>query len=105
MVEERADGWHLTGLLDPVGLQYAEVEKELAYLQAFDTVGDEFFRVYSAEKALRDGFEYRRMFYWLNTYMTHVWLGFGDEFHERIAKTCLQITNEGKGNNRVERTR
>jgi len=91
MVKECEDGWHLSGLLDPAGLQYAEVEKELAYLQAFDTVGEEFFRIYSAGKAIRDGFKYRRMFYWLNTYMTHVWLGFGPEYHDRIAKTCAQI--------------
>ncbi len=91
MVEEREDGWHLSGLLDAVGLQYAEVEKDLAYLQAFDTVGEEFFRVYSAGKAIRDGYEFRRMFYWLNTFMTHVWLGFGIDYHNRIAATCKQI--------------
>jgi len=91
MVHERVDGWHLSGLLDPVGLQYAEVEKELAYLQAFDTVGEKFFRVYTSERFLREGFGYRRMFYWLDTYMTHVWLGFGPKFHDRIATTCAQI--------------
>jgi fructosamine-3-kinase len=88
MVHEGADGWHFSGLLDPVGLQYAEGEKELAYLEAFDAVGKEFFRVYSAGRSLRSGYEYRRLFYWLNTYMTHVWLGFGSEFHDRITKTC-----------------
>jgi fructosamine-3-kinase len=92
MVHERVDGWHLSGLLDPVGLQYAEVEKELAYLEAFDTVGKDFFRVYTAGRSLRHGYEYRRLFYWLNTYMTHVWLGFGPEFHNRIAKACDEIT-------------
>jgi len=91
MVHERADGWHLSGLLDPVGLRYAEMEKELAYLEAFDTVGEEFLRVYTAERSLRSGYEYRRLFYWLNTYMTHVWLGFGPGFRDRIAATCDRI--------------
>jgi fructosamine-3-kinase len=67
------------------------MEKELAYLEAFDTVGEEFLRVYTAERSLRSGYEYRRLFYWLNTYMTHVWLGFGPGFHERIAATCDRI--------------
>ena len=91
MVHERGDGWHLSGLLDPVGLQYAEVEKELAYLQAFDTVGEAFFDVYVCRRPLRPGYELRRLFYWLSTYMTHVWLGFGAEFHDRIAATCDQV--------------
>jgi fructosamine-3-kinase len=72
-------------------LRYAEVEKELAYLEAFDTVGEEFFRVYTVERPLRSGYEYRRLFYWLNTYMTHVWLGFGPGFRDRIAATCDRI--------------
>jgi len=91
IVAERADGWHLSGLVDAVGLRYADVEKELAYLEAFDTVGREFFRVYTAERPLRGGYEYRKLFYWLNTYMTHVWLGSGPEFHDRVAKTCNAI--------------
>jgi fructosamine-3-kinase len=92
IVAERADGWHLSGLVDPVGLQYADVEKELAYLEAFDTAGDEFVRVYTAQQSFRSGYDYRKLFYWLNTYMTHVWLGFGPQFHERIAATCDAIT-------------
>jgi len=95
MVHERADGWHLSGLLDPVGLRYAEVETELAYLEAFRTVGQEFFRVYTAQRSLRGGYEYRKLFYWLNTFMTHVWLGFGAEFHGRIATTCDRIAAMG----------
>ncbi|MBN1917214.1 MAG: aminoglycoside phosphotransferase family protein [Verrucomicrobia bacterium] len=91
IVDERANGWHLSGLIDPVGLQYADVEKELAYLEVFNTVGDEFFRTYTAARPLRTGYEHRKLFYWLDTCMTHVWLGFGPEFHDRIAKTCADI--------------
>jgi len=92
MVHEREDGWHLSGLLDPVGLRYAEVEMELAYLEAFRTVGQQFFQVYTAQRPLRSGYEYRKLFYWLNTFMIHIWLGFGSEFHDRIATTCDRIT-------------
>ena len=90
MVEQRRDGWHLSGLLDPVGLRYADVEMELAYLQAFDTVGQTFFDEYTSPRPLRPGYEFRRLFYWLHTYMLHVWLGFGVEFHDRIASTAKQ---------------
>ena len=91
IVHEGDDDWHLSGLVDPVGLQYAGFEKEIAYLEAFGTIGEEFFRTYTAERPLRSGYEYRRLFYWLDTYMLHVWLGFGPEYHDRIATTCDQI--------------
>ncbi len=91
MVQERDDGWHLSGLLDPIGLKYAEAEKELAYLQAFDTVGAGFFDTYTAQRPLREGFEFRRLFYWLETYMVHVWLGFGAEFRDRVVGTSRQV--------------
>ncbi len=92
MVVEREDGWHLNGLLDPVGLKFAEVEKELAYLQAFDTVGPEFFRVYEDKHPLRPGFDFRKRFYWLETYMVEIWLGLRvEEMKERIAQTCKEI--------------
>lgn len=97
MVHERHDGWHLSGLLDPIGLQYAEVEKELAYLQAFDTVGAGFFDTYTSQRPLREGFEFRRLFYWLETYMVHVWLGFGAEFRDRVVATSHQVVAMSQG--------
>jgi len=97
MVHERGDGWHLSGLLDPIGLKYAEVEKELAYLQAFDTVGPAFFDAYTSHRPLREGFEFRRLFYWLETYMVHVWLGFGAEFRDRVVETSRQVVAMGRG--------
>ena len=96
MVQEHDEGWHLRGLIDPVGLQYAEVEKELAYLQAFNTVSEAFFRVYTAQRPLRPGYEFRKLFYWLHTYMIHVWLGFGTEFHDSLVATCNQILAGGR---------
>jgi hypothetical protein len=32
MVESRKDGWHLSGLLDPIGSKFSDVEYELAYM-------------------------------------------------------------------------
>jgi fructosamine-3-kinase len=91
MVHERSDGWHLSGLLDPVGLRYAEVEKELAYMEAFDTVGQMFFDVYTSRCPLRPGYRFRRLFYWLDTYMLHLWLGFGREMQDRIVATTREV--------------
>jgi fructosamine-3-kinase len=74
MVAERADGWHLTGVLDPLSLAYAEVDKELAYLEGFGTVGEAFFRAYTAHRPLRPGYELRRLFYWLQADMVELWM-------------------------------
>jgi fructosamine-3-kinase len=91
MVQEREGDWHLSGVLDPGGLRYAEVEMELSYLDVFKTVGQEFFRVYTARRPLRPGYHYRRLFYWLDTFMTHIWLGFGPKYQLRLAATCKKI--------------
>lgn len=91
MVVKRSESWHLSGLLDPVGLQYADVEKELAYLEAFDTVRECFFDAYTARQSLRPGYEFRKLFYFLNTYMIHLWLGFGREFQDYIVETARKI--------------
>jgi fructosamine-3-kinase len=91
MVEERDGAWHLSGLLDPTALRFGEAEEDLAYLQTFGTVGSAFFDVYTKERPLRPGYEYRRLFYSLNTYLLHVWLGFGPPFPERVAATAREI--------------
>lgn len=96
IVRNDNDGWHLIGLVDPVGLQYADVEKELSYLLAFDTVGEAFLQRYTQSRPLRPGFERRKLFYWADTYMTHVWLGFGTSFHDRILTTCDDILAWGQ---------
>ncbi len=95
IVSQDENGWHLAGIVDP-GTQYADVEMELAYLEVFSTVGSDFFQAYTAHVPLRPGYELRRLFYWLNTYMVHVWL-FGDaHYHKmirRVAKTIAQQLN------------
>lgn len=71
MVEQRADGWHLRGFVDP-GALYADVEYELAYLQIFNSTSEAFFEVYTARNPLREGYPLRRAVYWLNTMIVHV---------------------------------
>jgi fructosamine-3-kinase len=85
-------GWKLTGFVDP-GIHYADVEYELAYLEVFDTRRQAFFETYTAESPLRPGYEYRRLFYWLNTALIHVGL-FGDAHYcEFAAQTAARIVN------------
>ena len=91
MVAQNEDGgWHLSGIVDP-GTQYADVEMELAYLEVFNTVGPDFFQSYTSRRPLRRGYELRRLFYLLNTYMIHVWL-FGDaHYRQMTAKVAATI--------------
>lgn len=90
MVIENEGHWQISGFVDP-GLQYADVECELAYLQCFSTAGDRFFEHYTAQAPLRPGYERRRLYYWLNTMMIHVWL-FGDShYRQRTAAIAAQI--------------
>jgi fructosamine-3-kinase len=88
IVDRRGDRWVVTGLVDPAA-RYADVEFELAYLEVFRTVADAFFERYCRERPLREGYEVRRLYYWLNTLLLHVWI-FGEEHYvartERIAE-------------------
>ena len=93
MVAQKDNRWHLSGFLDP-GLQFADVEHELAYLQVFDTVTSAFFEAYTSRTPLRPGYTFRRLFYWLNTYMTHVWL-FGDgRYRDGVASVAAEIAGK-----------
>jgi fructosamine-3-kinase len=80
--------------VDPAA-RYADVEFELAYLEVFGTVTDAFFERYAAERPLRDGYGLRRLYYWLNTLLLHVWV-FGDEGYvrrtERIAEELARAS-------------
>lgn len=78
MVRNEESRWLLVGVLDP-SLQFADVEVELAYLEAFDNDRESFFDAYTRHHELRPGYERRRLFYWLHTALVHVAL-FGDEF-------------------------
>jgi fructosamine-3-kinase len=93
IVRRAEDGWHLSGLVDP-GLQYADPEMELAYLEVFSTAGPAFFQAYRPHHPQRPGYEVRRRFYWLNTYLIHVWL-FGDRhYREMTARVAQAIVGE-----------
>ncbi len=88
--EKVGDTWRVTGFVDP-GAQYADVEMELAYLQACETVGPHFFDAYAARSPLRQGFERRRLFYWLNTWMIHVWLFDEPIYREKLTEVLSRI--------------
>lgn len=91
LMADLVDGhWQLTGLLDP-DLEFSDVDLELAYLEVFDNQRDAFFAAYTDRRPLRDGYERRRLFYWLRTALIHVGL-FGDEFFcEYTARTAERI--------------
>ena len=92
MVAPSDKAWRLTGFVDP-GAQFADVEHELAYLEVFNTVTAEFFRQYCRVRPLRDGYERRRLIYWLQTMLIHVNI-FGDAHYvantERLADTICR---------------
>ncbi len=71
----------VSGLVDPA-LHFADEEYELAYLECFQTVGEPFFRAYRNVAPERDGYEVRRLYYWLNTLLLHVHV-FGDAAYVR----------------------
>lgn len=94
MVDLNKDRYVITGFIDPES-SYADVEDELAYLEAFSTVTEAFFERYCKKQPLRKGYEIRKLYYWLNTMMLHVWF-FGDNHYimqtEKIAEKILQRT-------------
>ncbi len=93
LISQDEKGWHLAGIVDP-GAQYADVELELAYLDVFGTAGPAFWEAYTARAPLRPGYELRRLYYWLNTYMIHVWY-FGDaHYREMTAKVAAAIARQ-----------
>ncbi len=91
MVDRKEGGWHLTGLVDPSGSKFTDVEFELAYLQVFNTVGTDFMDIYSAAYPLRAGYEIRRLYYWLNTHMIHVWLFDDQLYNDSVAEVARDI--------------
>ncbi|MGD0110401.1 MAG: fructosamine kinase family protein [Armatimonadota bacterium] len=79
----------VTGYIDGGGL-FADVEYELAYLQAFGMVDEGFLRLYSQWGEVRDGFARRCRVYWLNTMLLHLWL-FGEEYLPRCEELAREI--------------
>ncbi len=87
----RDGGIELSGLVDWPAMQYADVEYELAYLEAWGTVTDAFRARYTRRMSFRDGYQRRRLFYWLNTYMLHVWFFGAEIYGELVARSARQI--------------
>lgn len=84
-------GWRLSGCVDPK-TEYADVELELAYLEEFScVVGPHFMAAYSGRSPLRDGYEHRRLFYWLFSYLEHVWLFEDAIFRDKTAEVVARI--------------
>jgi fructosamine-3-kinase len=89
IVQQDGTGWQISGLVDP-GAEYADVELELAYLESFNNPRPAFMEVYTRQHPLRPGYRVRRMFYWLLTYLIHVWL-FGEQ---RYLESTLDLAAE-----------
>jgi len=79
--------WKIQGLVDP-GLAFADVEYELAYLESFGSTGPRFFAEYRKLDPMRDGYEIRKRYYWLNTMLLHVHL-FGDDGYVRHTRRVI----------------
>ena len=92
MVAPQNATWQLVGFVDP-GAQFADVEYELAYLEVFNTVTPEFFRHYARISPLREGYERRRLLYWLNTMLIHVKV-FGDAHYVRNTEQLAEAICE-----------
>ncbi len=94
LVRQESNGWRLSGLVDPAA-QYADVEMELAYLEEFScVVGSAFFAAYGQHSPAREGYEYRRLFYWLHSYLTHVWLFEDQHYRDKAAEIAARILLE-----------
>lgn len=95
MVDIQEDEWVLTGLLDPAAI-YADPEYELAYLECFRTVTSAFFARYHSKLPVREGYPVRKLYYWLNTMLLHVWI-FDDHAYisrtERVATELAALLN------------
>lgn len=91
MVEKHNDIWTITGFVDP-GVCYADVEMELAYLEVFQTVTDTFYECYHKKQPVREGYPVRKLYYWLNTLLLHVWM-FGDKgYINRTEEVAVKLS-------------
>lgn len=91
IVEPTDEGWRLSGIVDP-GAHYADVEMELAYLEEFSSVvGPTFWEIYTRASPHRPGYSFRRLFYWLHTYLVHVWLFEDQHYRDKTEWVTDQI--------------
>ena len=80
----------ITAFIDNAPVLFADVEYELAYLLVFHTADQTFFDHYTQQHPLRDGFQQRRLVYWLNTLALHVW-HHGPEYIPATERIAAQI--------------
>jgi len=89
----------LSGFVDPSAI-YADPEYELAYLEVFRTIGEEFFRTYGRFHRIEPVYELRRTLYYLHTMLVHVQV-FGDASYirrtESLANSLLFHLRGGTG--------
>jgi fructosamine-3-kinase len=91
IAERTAAGLRLSGFVDPKA-EYADVELELAYVEEFSCLaGPAFLAEYARRSPLRDGYADRRSFYWLYSYLEHVWLFDDPVFVEKTARVVERI--------------
>jgi len=79
----------LSGFVDPCG-HFMHPEYELAYLELFHTADEEFFARYHRVHPRMDGYERRRLVYWLSRLALHVWLFQTDNY----VRSTLQVLSE-----------
>ena len=91
IVQQKHDGWHLSGIVDLPALQFADHEYELAYLEVFNTIHDSFYKEYTRTFPLRSGYQLRKLYYWLHTWMLHVWLFDKIHYYEKTEETANSL--------------
>ncbi len=89
MVSRENNKWHLKAFLDPSTV-IADIEYELAYLLIFGTAGEHFLKRYSQFIPIEEGFEFRKLVYWLHTMLIHVNF-FGDAHYVRFSKQLIDV--------------
>jgi fructosamine-3-kinase len=90
MVAGEPGSLYLSGFLDPGGI-FADPEYELAYLQIWRTVSGAFFEAYAAHHDVAEGYELRRLFYWLNTLLQHVRAFKTDTYAEATSQLARRL--------------
>ncbi len=90
LVEKDGKTW-ISGIVDAPAVQFADPEYEMAYLEVFTTVSTPFFNTYTSVFPLRPGYELRKLYYWLHTWMLHVWLFNKPHYHKKTTETVCAI--------------
>jgi fructosamine-3-kinase len=91
LVDGSCEALSVSGWLDP-WLLFADIEYELAYISVFGTGGEAFFQRYYASSPPRPGYEFRRLYYWLNTMLVHAWVFGYARYVERAEELAVELT-------------